>query len=70
MLLYVDTRKILKVRRCNKYRFVPQGGMFPTETIMLVVREVVVCEKLIPKHAPEGIEAIRTPLPDAGWSKP
>ena len=48
MSFYVDTREILKVRRCNKYRFVPQGGTFPTETIMLVVREALVCEKLIP----------------------
>jgi hypothetical protein len=47
-------RKILKVRRGNIYRFVPQGGTFPTETIRLVVREAVVCEKLIPKPAPNG----------------
>ena len=46
MLFYVDMRKFLKVRRCNKYCFVPQGGTFPTETIMLVVREALVCEKL------------------------
>ena len=34
------------------YRFVPKGGMFPTETITLV--EALVCEKLIPKPAPNG----------------
>ena len=38
LLFYVDTRKILKAIRGNKYRFVPKGGTFPTETIMLVVR--------------------------------
>ena len=48
LLFYVDTRKFLKVRRGNRYRFVPQGGTFPTETIMLVVREALVCENLIP----------------------
>ena len=52
VLFYVDTRKFLKVRRGNRYRFVPQGGTFPTETIRLVVREALVCEKLIPKPAP------------------
>ena len=30
--------KILKAIRGNGYRFVPKGGVFPTETIMLVVR--------------------------------
>ena len=54
LLFYVDTSKILKVRRGNRYRFVPQGGSFPTETIRLVVREALVCEKLIPKPAPNG----------------
>ena len=38
LLFYVDTRKILKAIRVNGYRFVPKGGTFPTETIMLVVR--------------------------------
>ena len=38
LLFYVDTRKILKAIRGSGYRFVPKGGMFPTETIMLVVR--------------------------------
>ena len=38
MLFYVDTRKIFKAIRGNGYRFVPKGGTFPTETIMLVVR--------------------------------
>ena len=33
------TREIfLKAIGCNGYRFVPKGGAFPTETIMLVVR--------------------------------
>ena len=54
LLFYVDTRKILKVRRGNKYHFVPQGGTFPAETIKLIVREALVCEKLIPKPAPNG----------------
>ena len=38
LLFYVDTRKNLKAIRGNGYRFVPKGGAFPTETIMLVVR--------------------------------
>ena len=38
MLFYVDTRKNLKATRDNGYRFVPKGGTFHTETIMLVVR--------------------------------
>ena len=38
MLFYVDTTKNLKAIRGNGYRFVPKGGMFPIETIMLVVR--------------------------------
>jgi hypothetical protein len=54
LLFYVDMRKNLKVRRGNRYHFIPQGGTFPTETISLVVREALVCEKLIPKPAPNG----------------
>ena len=38
LLFYVDTRKNLKAIRGNGYHFVPKGGTFPTETIMLVVR--------------------------------
>ena len=38
MLFYVDTRKLLKAIRDSGYRFIPKGGMFPTETIRLVVR--------------------------------
>ena len=38
MLFYVETGKFLKAVRGNGYRFVPKGGTFPTETIMLVVR--------------------------------
>ena len=53
VLFYVDTRNILKVRRGNRYRFVPQGGTYPTETIRLVVREALVCEKLIPHTCPK-----------------
>ena len=54
LLFYVDTRIFLKAIRGNGYRFVPKGGTFPTETIMLVVREALVCEKLIPTPAPNG----------------
>ena len=54
VLFYADTRNIVKVRRGNRYGFVPQGGTYPTETIRLVVREALVCEKLIPKPAPNG----------------
>ena len=38
MLFYVDTRIFLKAITGNGYRFVPKGGMFPTETMKLVVR--------------------------------
>ena len=38
LLFYVDTRNFLKAIRGNGYYFVPIGGTFPTETIMLVVR--------------------------------
>ena len=38
LLFYVDTRKFLKAIRGNGYRFIPKDGMFPTETIRLVVR--------------------------------
>ena len=38
LLFYVDTRKKLKSRRCNGYRFIQKGETFPTETITLVVR--------------------------------
>ena len=30
-LFYVDTRKKLKAIRGKGYRFLPKGGMFPTE---------------------------------------
>ena len=53
LLFYVDTKKNLKAIRGNGYRFVPKGGTFPIETIMLVVRALVI-EKLIPKPAPNG----------------
>ena len=45
--------KNLKAIRGNGYCFVPKGGTFPIETIMLVVRALV-SEKLIPKPAPNG----------------
>ena len=38
LLFYVDMRKNLEAIRGNGYHFVPKGGTFPTETIMLVVR--------------------------------
>ena len=38
LLFYVDTRNFLEAIRGNGYHFVPKGGTFPTETIMLVVR--------------------------------
>ena len=38
LLFYVETRNFLKAIRGNGYRFIPKGGTFPTETIMLVVR--------------------------------
>ena len=38
LLFYVDMRKVLKAISGNGYHFVPKGGTFPTETIMLVVR--------------------------------
>ena len=38
LLFYVDMIKKLKAIGSSGYRFVPKGGTFPTETIMLVVR--------------------------------
>ena len=40
--------KNLKAIRGNGYRFVPKGGMFPTEN------HHACCEKHIPKPAPNG----------------
>ena len=40
MLFYVDTIKILKSIRGNGYRFLPNGGTFPTEN------HHACCEKL------------------------
>ena len=54
LLFYVDTTKILKAIRGNEYRFIPRGGTFPAKTIMLVMREALVNEKLIPKPTPNG----------------
>ena len=53
LLFYVDMRKNLEAIRGSGYRFVPKGGTFPTESMMLVVRSFV-CEKHIPKPAPNG----------------
>ena len=58
LLFYVDTRNFLKEIRGNGYRFIPKGVTFPTETIRLVVREALVCEKLIPKPAPNGTKFV------------
>ena len=38
LLFYVDTGIFLKAIWGNGYRFIPKGGTFPTETMMLVVR--------------------------------
>ena len=40
LLFYVDTRNFLKAIRGNGYCFIPKGGTFPIETIMLVVRSL------------------------------
>ena len=40
MLFYVDTREKMKAIRGNGYRFVPEGGTFPTEN------HHACCEKL------------------------
>ena len=53
LLFYVDTRIFLKAIRSNGYRTVPKVGTFPIETMRLAVRSSV-CEKLIPKLAPNG----------------
>ena len=57
MLFYVDTRNFLKAIRGNGYRFVPKGGAFPTETIMLVVKSSGLREA-IPKPAPNGTKTL------------
>ena len=38
LLFYVDMRKNLEAIRGSGYLFVPKGGAFPTETMLLVVR--------------------------------
>ena len=48
LLFYVDTRNFLKAIRGNGYRFVPKGGTFPIETIMLVVRSSGLWEAYTP----------------------
>ena len=53
LLFYVDTRNFLQAIRGNGYRCVPKGGTFLTETITIVVKALV-CEKHIPKPAPNG----------------
>ena len=40
LFFYVDTRKYLKAIRGNGYRFIPKGGMSPTEN------HHACCEKL------------------------
>jgi hypothetical protein len=40
LLFYVDTKKKLKARRGNEYRFVHKGDTFPTGTMRLVVRSL------------------------------
>ena len=44
--------KKLKAIRGNGYRFVPKGGTFPTENHHACCEKAPVCEKHIPKPAP------------------
>ena len=53
LLFYVDTRKNLKAIRGNGYRFVPKGGRSLSKPSCLLW-EALVCEKHIPKPAPNG----------------
>ena len=69
---YMLTWEKIKAIRGHGYRFVPKGGMFPTETIMLVVRssglwEALVCEKHIPKPAPNGTKNLPRHVDAAPW---
>ena len=52
LVFYVDTREKIKVIRGNGYRFVPNGGTFPTEN------HHACCEKHIPKPAPNGTKFV------------
>ena len=47
-LFFVYTRKVLIAIRGNGYRFIPKGGTFPTETIMLVVRNLCFVRSIYP----------------------
>ena len=53
LLFYVDTRKKLKAIRGNGYRFIPKRGRSLPKPSRLLW-EALVCEKLIPKPAPNG----------------
>ena len=68
LLFYVDTRKKLKAIRGNVYRFVPRGGMFPTEN------HHACCEKLrfersiypdLPQMGQKIYHGMLMPLPDS-----
>ena len=69
MLFYVDTRKKLKSRRGNGYRFVKKGETFPTETITLVVRSSVY-QKHIRKPAPNGTTHLQPQVDATLYSMP
>ena len=58
--------KKFKAIRGNGYRFVPKGGTFPIETIMLVMRALF-SEKLIPKPAPNGTKNLPRHVDAAPW---
>ena len=57
LLFYVDTRIFLKAIRGNGYRFVPKGGTFPAETIMLVVRSIYPNLPQMGQNLPQHIDA-------------
>ena len=62
LLFYVDTRIFLKAIRGNRYRFVPKGGTFPTETMTLVVRSTY---PNLPQMGQKNYHGMLMPLHDS-----
>ena len=66
LLFYVDTRNFLKTIRGNGYRFVPKGGTFLPKPSCLLW-EALVCEKHIPKPAPNGTKSLPRHVDAGPW---
>ena len=58
LLFYVDTRKKLKAIRGNGYRFVPKGGMFPTENHHACCEKLRFVRSIYPNLPPNGTKFV------------